>query len=117
MFTDGVQKLSADVCFYVQAVGRIKPSYVCLSVFIMSDFPKYKIWALSKYRQFGRQNVLGHLKSLLLNNIIINILRGGKQISLDFGFNEREVVHLGSIEPVYKKIVCCRYQTLGAVPQ
>lgn len=37
-------------------------------------------------------------------------------MNLDFGFNETEVDHLGSIQPVYKKIVCCRYQTLGAVP-
>ena len=33
MFTDEVQKLSADVCLYVHAVGRIKPNYVSLSVF------------------------------------------------------------------------------------
>ena len=39
--------------------------------------------------------------------------RGNKLINLDFEFNEREVDHLGSIEPVYKKIVCCRYQTLA----
>ena len=32
MFTDEVQKLSADVCLYVHAVGRIKPNYVSLSV-------------------------------------------------------------------------------------
>ena len=32
MFTDEVQKLSADVCLYVNAVGRIKPNYVSLSV-------------------------------------------------------------------------------------
>ena len=33
MFTDEVQKLSADVCLHVHAVGRIKPNYVSLSVF------------------------------------------------------------------------------------
>ena len=32
MFTDEVQTLSADVCLYVHAVGRIKPNYVSLSV-------------------------------------------------------------------------------------
>ena len=32
MFTDEVQKLSADVCLYVHAVGWIKPNYVSLSV-------------------------------------------------------------------------------------
>ena len=32
MFTDEVQKLSADVCLYVHAVERIKPNYVSLSV-------------------------------------------------------------------------------------
>lgn len=32
MFTDEVQKLSADVCLYVHAVGRIEPNYVSLSV-------------------------------------------------------------------------------------
>ena len=32
MLTDEVQKLSADVCLYVHAVGRIKPNYVSLSV-------------------------------------------------------------------------------------
>ena len=32
MFTDEVQKLSADVCFYIHAEGRIKPNYVSLSV-------------------------------------------------------------------------------------
>ena len=32
IFTDEVQKLSADVCLYVHAVGRIKPIYVSLSV-------------------------------------------------------------------------------------
>ena len=32
MFADEVQKLSADVCLYVHAVGRIKPNYVSLSV-------------------------------------------------------------------------------------
>ena len=32
MFTDQVQKLSADVCLYVHAVGRIKPNYVSLPV-------------------------------------------------------------------------------------
>ena len=33
MFTDEVQKLSADVCLYVHVVGRMKPNYVSLSVF------------------------------------------------------------------------------------
>lgn len=37
-------------------------------------------------------------------------------MNLDFRFNETEVDHLASIEPVYKKIVYCHYQTLGAVP-
>ena len=32
MFTDEVQKLSADVCLHVHAVGRITPNYVSLSV-------------------------------------------------------------------------------------
>ena len=32
MFTDEVQKLSADVCLYVHAVGWIKSNYVSLSV-------------------------------------------------------------------------------------
>ena len=32
MFADEVQELSADVCLYVHAVGRIKPNYVSLSV-------------------------------------------------------------------------------------
>ena len=32
IFTDEVQKLSADVSLYVHAVGRIKPNYVSLSV-------------------------------------------------------------------------------------
>ena len=32
MFADEVQKLSADVCLYVHAVGRIKPDYVSLSI-------------------------------------------------------------------------------------
>ena len=32
MFTDEVQKLSADVCLYVHALGRIRPNYVSLSV-------------------------------------------------------------------------------------
>ena len=32
MFTDEGQKLSADVCLYVHAVGRIKPNYVSFSV-------------------------------------------------------------------------------------
>ena len=32
MFTDEVQKLSADVCLYVHAVGPIKANYVSLSV-------------------------------------------------------------------------------------
>ena len=32
MFTDEVQKLSADVCLYVHAVWRIKPNYVSFSV-------------------------------------------------------------------------------------
>ena len=32
MFTDEVQKISADACLYVHAVGRIKPNYVSLFV-------------------------------------------------------------------------------------
>ena len=32
MFTDEVQKLSADVCLYIHAEGWIKPNYVSLSV-------------------------------------------------------------------------------------
>ena len=32
MFADEVQKLSADVCLYVYAVGRLKPNYASLSV-------------------------------------------------------------------------------------
>ena len=32
MLTDEVQKLSADVCLYVHAVGWIKPNYVSFSV-------------------------------------------------------------------------------------
>ena len=32
MFTDEVQKISADVCLYFHAVGWIKPNYVSLSV-------------------------------------------------------------------------------------
>ena len=32
MFTDEVQKLSADVCLYVHVVGRMKPNYVSLSI-------------------------------------------------------------------------------------
>ena len=32
MFTEEVQKLSADVCLYVHAVGWIKPNHVSLSV-------------------------------------------------------------------------------------
>ena len=32
MFTDEVQKLSAIVCLYVDAVGQIKANYVSLSV-------------------------------------------------------------------------------------
>ena len=32
MFTDKVQKLSANVCLYIYAVRRIKPNYVSLSV-------------------------------------------------------------------------------------
>ena len=32
MFTEEVQKLSADVCSYVHGVGRIKPNYVSRSV-------------------------------------------------------------------------------------
>ena len=32
MFTDEVQKLSADVCLYIHAEGRIEPNYVSLSV-------------------------------------------------------------------------------------
>ena len=32
MFTDEVQKLSADVCLYFYAEGRIEPNYVSLLV-------------------------------------------------------------------------------------
>ena len=32
MFTDKVHKLSADVCLYVHAVGRVEPNYVSLPV-------------------------------------------------------------------------------------
>ena len=32
MFAGEVQELSAGVCLYVHAVGRIKPNYVSLSV-------------------------------------------------------------------------------------
>ena len=32
MFTDEVQKLSADVCLNVHVVGQRKPNYVSLSV-------------------------------------------------------------------------------------
>ena len=32
MFTEEVQKLSADVCLYVHAVGLIKPHHVSFSV-------------------------------------------------------------------------------------
>ena len=32
MLTDEVQKLSANVCLYVHAVGWIKPNYISLSV-------------------------------------------------------------------------------------
>ena len=32
MFTDEVQKLSADVCLQVHAVRQIRPNYVSLSV-------------------------------------------------------------------------------------
>ena len=32
MFADEIQKLSADVCSYFYAVGRIKPNYVSFSV-------------------------------------------------------------------------------------
>ena len=34
MFTDEVEKLSADVCLRVHAQGRIKPNYVSLSVLV-----------------------------------------------------------------------------------
>ena len=34
MFTDEVQKISADVCLYAHAVGRIKLNYVSLSVLV-----------------------------------------------------------------------------------
>ena len=33
MFIDEVQKLSADVCLNVHAVGRVEPNYVSLPVF------------------------------------------------------------------------------------
>ena len=32
MFIDQVQKLSADVCLNVHAVGRVEPNYVSLPV-------------------------------------------------------------------------------------
>ena len=32
MFIDEVQKLSADVCLNVHAVGRVEPNYVSLPV-------------------------------------------------------------------------------------
>ena len=32
MFTDEVQKLSADVCLYVHVLGRMKPNYASLPV-------------------------------------------------------------------------------------
>ena len=32
IFTDEIQKLSADVCLYFHAVGRIKPNDVSLSI-------------------------------------------------------------------------------------
>ena len=32
MFIDEVQKLSADVCLYVHALGRVEPDYVSLPV-------------------------------------------------------------------------------------
>ena len=32
MFTGEVQKLSANVCLYIHAEGRIKPNYVSLPV-------------------------------------------------------------------------------------
>ena len=32
MFTDKVHKLSADVCLYVHALGRVEPNYVSLPV-------------------------------------------------------------------------------------
>ena len=32
IFTDEVQKLSADVCLNVHAVGRVEPNYVSLPV-------------------------------------------------------------------------------------
>ena len=32
MFTDEIKKLSADVCLYVHAVGRVEPNYVSLPV-------------------------------------------------------------------------------------
>ena len=32
MFIDEVQKVSADVCLNVQAVGRVEPNYVSLPV-------------------------------------------------------------------------------------
>ena len=36
MFADEVHKLSADVCLYVHAIGRIKPNYASLSVQIIT---------------------------------------------------------------------------------
>ena len=53
LFTDEVQKLSADVCLYVHAVGRIKPDYVSLSVLAaVLCVVGYRFLAVSyRYRQ------------------------------------------------------------------
>ena len=49
MFTDKVQKLSADVCLYVHAVGQIKPNHVCLSVHVAVLYRvSYRFLALSE---------------------------------------------------------------------
>ena len=36
MFTDKVQKLSANVCFYIHAVGQIKPNYQYVSFSVLA---------------------------------------------------------------------------------
>ena len=48
MFTDEVQKLSADVCWYIHAEGHIKPNYVSLSVLAAVLYSvSYRFLALS----------------------------------------------------------------------
>ena len=48
MFTDEVQKLSADVCLYVHAVGWVEPNYVSLPVLAAVLFGvRYRFLALS----------------------------------------------------------------------